>query len=86
MTLAEALADGLVEPHEVGHTPQAFRVGGGAYDSPGEYSIEVVLWRVAEGWLLDLREESEDFELYKTKAEAMVRVREIRATYRGLAE
>jgi hypothetical protein len=86
MTLSEALDAGLVEPHEVGHSLQTIRVGGGAYDSPGEYSIEVFLWRVAEGWLLDLREEAEGCELYEYEAEAVERVEEIRESYDDCSE
>lgn len=86
MRLQEALDTGFAEPSDVGHSMQAVRVGGGAYGGVGEYSVDLFLWRVAEGWLLDLSEEGEGCELFKTKKDAMIRVREIRATYREDAE
>jgi hypothetical protein len=83
MHLQEALDARSAEPSDVGHSMQAVRVGGGAYGGMGEYSVDLFLWRVAEGWLLDLSEEGEGCELFKTKKDAMIRVREIRATYRS---
>ncbi len=86
MHLQEALDASFAEPSDVGHSMQAVRVGGGAYGGMGEYSVDLFLWRVAEGWLLDLSEEGERCELFATKKDAMIRVREIRATYRGEAK
>lgn len=81
MSLQEALDEGFVGLEDVGRLVNRVRVGGGAYGGPGEYAIEVFLWRVPEGYLLDVREDGEGIEFFSLKREAMERVEEIRSTF-----
>ena len=81
MTLHEANEEGLLVLGDVGRLVKSIRVGGGAYGGPGEYSIDLFLWRVAEGYLLDVREDAEGIAFYPSKEDAMERVEEIRRSF-----
>jgi hypothetical protein len=79
LTHEEANDCALVEPQEVGKLSQFHEIGSGAYDSPAEFRFAVLLWCVHGSCVIDLRDQGEWFEVFDTKAEALVCIQQMQA-------
>jgi hypothetical protein len=77
-TLEDALNQSWASLEECGKHIGTKRICNGAIGSAMEYTINMYLWKVEHVYVLDLKDEGEGYEVYKSRKAVDARMREIR--------